>query len=146
MSHHNSDAGTNSTVFLRRITIFTFPPAFIMLIIAGVEGNRVFPALGLIPQAASVIFGYLLLYRERVIALGSPIRAFSPSNTFCVDMALAIWYLGFLIPTWIALPWQRDEPLIILATYSSVFMMVNLLVKSDFPCPGIAPMLTTSHI
>lgn len=126
MPSYKNDVGTSSTVFLRHITVFTFPPAFIMLLIHGILFHRAFPALGILPHAASVVFGSMLLYRESVAALGSPIQALSASNIFFADVTLAIWYMGFLIPTWVLLSEMWREDAIILGTYGTVFMMVNL--------------------
>lgn len=125
MPNYGNDAGVNSTVLLRRITIFTFPPAFFMLIIHGVGSHYAFPALGLLPHAVSVTFGSVLLYRDQVLSSGSPIQALSPTNIFYVDVGLAAWYFAFLIPTWVFLAKPRED-MIVLGTYASVFMMVNL--------------------
>ncbi|KUI67522.1 hypothetical protein VM1G_03630 [Cytospora mali] len=132
MPHYNSNAGLSTTVLLRRITIFTFPVSLLMLTIHGVGSRWAFPALGLLPHATSVVFGSLLLYRERVAALGSPIQALSPSNIFFADVALAVWYLAFLIPTWVLLGAPRDEGWIILGTYGSVFLIVNFTIHLYF--------------
>lgn len=126
MPHYSNNAGTSSTVMLRRITIFSFPPAFIMLLIHGISSSKPFPALGLLPLAASAVIGSMLLYRERVVAgLGSPVQPLSASNIFFADVLLALWHLGFLIPTWVSLPRQWGEDAV-LGTYCSVFLMVNL--------------------
>lgn len=125
MPHYNNDAGISLTVLLRRITICTFPPAFIMLLIHGILSEEPFPALGLLPLAASFVVGCLLLFRERIAAFGSPIQALSASNVFFADVFLSVWYLGFLIPTWISLPRQYRNN-VVLGTYCSIFMMVNL--------------------
>lgn len=136
MPTYPHDSGVSSTVFLRRVTILSFPPAFLILLIHGVGSSWAFPALGILPLAVSALFGGLLLHRDRVAALGSPIQALTPENVFYADSALAVWYLAFLIPTWVCLhrPWQSE--MVILGTYGSVFLMINLsvsLIPPSFP-------------
>ncbi|ROW06772.1 hypothetical protein VMCG_04141 [Cytospora schulzeri] len=131
MPQYNSQTTINSTVLLRRITVFSFPPAFIMLLIHGISSGNAFPALGILPHAASVVFGTLLLFRETVASFGSSVQALSAYNVFCADIALTIWYFGFLIPTWLLLDNTWDV-MIILGTYGSVFMMVNFAIHFYF--------------
>lgn len=120
----------NSSVFLRKVTIFGFLPASLLLIIHGVITSYAFPALGMIPQAGSAALGLLLLYRDRVAALGSPVRAFSSTNIFFADLILAVVFLAMLIPTFVLLGEPRHEGQIILGTYASVFMIINLYETS----------------
>lgn len=128
MPTYPNDNSMSSTVFLRRVTILSFAPAFFILLIHGISSGWAFPALGILPLAVSAVLGAMLLHRDRVAALGSPVQALSPENIFYADTALAVWYIAFLIPTWVFLgrPWHRDT--IILGTYGSVFLMVNLCV------------------
>lgn len=128
MPVYANDNSMSSTVFLRRITILSFLPAFFILLIHGVGSSWAFPALGILPLAVSAVLGALLLHRDRVAALGSPIQSLSPGNIFYADSALALWYFAFLIPTWVFLGRPSDEEYIILGTYGSVFLMVNLFV------------------
>lgn len=128
MPAYANDNSMSSTVFLRRITILSFLPAFFILLIHGVGSSWAFPALGILPLAVSAVLGALLLHRDRVAALGSPIQSLSPGNIFYADSALALWYFAFLIPTWVFLGRPSDEEYIILGTYGSVFLMVNLFV------------------
>lgn len=69
------------------------------------------------------------MHRDRVSALGSPVQALTPENIFYADTALAVWYLLFLIPTWVFLGRPSEEEMIILGTYGSVFLMINLFVS-----------------
>lgn len=144
MPEYNNNHGTSSTVFLRRITVFSFPPAFIMLLIHGILFHNAFPTLGILPQAASVLLGSMLLYRESIAALGSPVQALSAANVFFADVTLAVWYMAFLIPTWILLSnmW-REEGAIILGTYGSVFMMVNFIIHFYFAAAEALHIVTT---
>lgn len=134
MPTYPNDNTMSSTVLLRRITILSFLPAFLILLIHGVKSSWAFPALGILPLAVSAVLGALLLHRDRVAAVGSAIQALSPANIFYADTVLAVWYFAFLIPTWLFLgrPWDRG--LIILGTYGSVFLMVNLFVCLIYRC------------
>lgn len=116
----------SSTVILRKITIYSFPPALIMLLIHGIGSSYAFPALGLLPLACSTLLGLLLLHRDQVAAFGSPFQMLSPSNIFFADSSIAAFLLACLIPTWVFLDRPDDEGMIILGTYCSVFLMVNL--------------------
>ncbi|KAJ0296707.1 uncharacterized protein N0V96_007225 [Colletotrichum fioriniae] len=120
------------TVTLRRLEVIAFPPALILLIAHGIASERAFPALGLLPLAASAVLALFVLNRDAVAALGSPIQALSESNIFWADCLLAIFHLAFLIPSWILLtdPWH--EPLIVLGTYCTVFMMFDFVAKTGF--------------
>lgn len=119
---------TSTMALLRRITIFTFLPAFPLLLAHGIASGKAFPALGLLPLAGSAILAALLVYRDRVAAIGSPIQSLSPSNIFFADLLTGILLLAFLIGSWISLTNTRwyETPLIILGTYGTVFLMINL--------------------
>lgn len=116
----------SSTVILRKITIYCFPPALIMLLIHGIGSSFAFPALGLLPLACSTLLGLLLLHRDQVAAFGSPFQILSPSNILFADSAITVFLLGCLIPTWIFLDKPEHEGMIILGTYCSVFPMLSL--------------------
>ncbi|GJC78352.1 hypothetical protein ColLi_01190 [Colletotrichum liriopes] len=123
----------SSIVTLRRLEIFAFPPAFILLIAHGVASERAFPALGLLPLAASAVLAAFILNRDAVAAIGSPIQSLSESNIFWADCLLAVFHLAFLIPSWALLTHPWHEPLIVLGTYCTVFMMFDLTVaKTGF--------------
>lgn len=142
MPTYPNDSMVSSTVFLRRITILSFPPAFVILLIHGVGCSWAFPALGILPLAVSAVLGALLLHRDRVAALGSPIQALSPENIFYADATLAAWYFAFLIPTWVLLHRPSEEEMIILGTYGSVFLMVNWFVSLISLRPLLLSLLT----
>ena len=117
-----------TAIMLRRLAIFQFPPAFILLFSHGITSGHAFPVLGIMPLAASAFLGLLLLYRDQVAAFGSALQALTPTNILVADVLLAVGQLGFLIPSWIILtnwrPWG-GQSLIILGTYGTVFMMVD---------------------
>lgn len=127
--------GANSTVLLRKITIFTFPPACIMLILHGVLSQFAFPALCVIPHAASAVLGLFLLYRDRVASVGSPVQALSAKSIFFADTIIAGTFFVFLILTFVFIAKPYDRGLVVLGTYSSLFMMVNLYVSWSTPPP-----------
>lgn len=116
----------NSSVLLRKVTIAILPPALIMFIIHGVISQQAFPAIGLIPLAASTFLGLLLLFRDRVAATGSPIQALSASNILFADSFVSSFILVCLILTWVHLDYLRDRGMVVLGTYCSVFLMVSL--------------------
>lgn len=134
MPHQSNTQGVNPTVLLRQITIFSFPASAILLIVHLIASHYVFPGLGILPLAGSFLLGALLLHRDRVAALGSPVHVLSPSNIFFADTILVVLYLGFLIPTFILLNQPRDRSLVALGAYSSVPMMLNLLVYHPIHC------------
>lgn len=116
----------SAAVLLRRTTIFSFPAAFILLLIHGISAQLAFPALGLLPLAVSAFLGVFILNRDRVAALGSPIQSLTPYNIFVSDIVIAASLLAFLIPSWIMLTEAHPRGLIVLGTYGTVFMMVDL--------------------
>lgn len=97
-----------------------------MGIVHGIATTWAFPALGIVPLAGSAIMGLLLLYRDSVAALGSPVQALSSANVFFADSTLAAFLLMFLIPTWVFLDKPYERGMVVLGTYCSVFMMINL--------------------
>ncbi|KZL84196.1 nucleosome binding protein [Colletotrichum incanum] len=139
-------ASPSTIVTLRRLEIFAFPPAFILLIAHGVASERAFPALGLVPLAASAVLATFILNRDGVVAIGSPIQSLSESNIFWADCLLAVFHLSFLVPSWALLTKPWHEPLIVLGTYCTVFMMgvhlfialpqaLHLLISRSCTCP-----------
>ncbi|KAL1632840.1 hypothetical protein SLS56_003330 [Neofusicoccum ribis] len=127
----SSRGGKETAAFLRRITMANFVPAFPLLLAHGLAANEALPAVGLVPLAGSVLLGGFVLYRDRVAAIGSPIRSLSPSNVFFADVLLSLVYIGLLIGSWVTLgeeSWGRRS-LIILGTYGTVFMMVNFVAR-----------------
>lgn len=115
-----------TTVVLRKITIASFPFAFTLLLIHGIITNRSFPALDILPLAASALLSVLILRRDLLAALGSPIQALSESNIFAADLALLVFDLIFLLISWATIrdPWDRGQ--IVLGTYGTVPLMLDL--------------------
>ncbi|KAK2039604.1 hypothetical protein LZ31DRAFT_558627 [Colletotrichum somersetense] len=116
----------STTAALRRLQIFAFPPALILFIAHGISSGRPFPALGLIPLAASAILA-IMLHKGNVVALGSTqVHALSDTAIFRSDFLIAVFHLAFLAPSWRSLTRVYDEPVIVLGTYCTTFMMFDL--------------------
>ncbi|KAF9872280.1 hypothetical protein CkaCkLH20_10107 [Colletotrichum karsti] len=152
-------ASPTTNVVLRKITIISFPPAFIILLIHGIISNCAFPALGILPIVSSAILGLFIIRRDVVAALGSPIQALSPSNIFFADLFLAGFHFIFLLISWAMIrdPWDRGQ--VVLGTYGTVPMMVNtgihlyilipqighLFVNRTCDCPHCQTVTKTSY-
>lgn len=69
-----------------------------------------------------------IFYPDYINAAGSSVRALTPVHMLWIDVFLACFQLALLIPTWIALNdnWYHNTPKIILGSYCTVFMMVDL--------------------
>lgn len=121
-------SSTNPATLLRHVTIYSFLLAFPLLLAHGIASGRAVPALGLLPLAGSALLAALILYRDRVTTIGSPIQSLSVSNIFFADFLLAALLLGILIGSWVDLTkeYWRETSLIILGTYGTVFMIANL--------------------
>lgn len=106
---------------LRAITIVSFVPALIMLIIHGVIFRSVLPAIGLVPMFVSSSFGMLYLMRN----------VKSGWIPFGVDMFLTTFLFAILLPSWISLArrWGSNSD-IMLGTYSTVPIMLSLYAAS----------------
>ncbi|OLN95752.1 hypothetical protein CCHL11_02718 [Colletotrichum chlorophyti] len=135
----------SNNIILRRLTLFPFPPAFILLLAHGLASEQAFPALGILPLAASAVLALFILNRDVVAALGSPVQALSESNVFWADVLLAALHLGFLIPSWILLiqPWRREQ--IVLGTYGTVFMMLDLGVHLWIALPQVIHLIASRN-
>lgn len=89
------------------------------------------------------MLGGLLLHRDRVSSLGTPIQALTPGNIFYADTALSVCYLLFHIPTWVFLARPSEEEMIILGTYGSVFLMINFGIHFYFAAAEALHIVTT---
>ncbi|KAK1573949.1 uncharacterized protein LY79DRAFT_524815 [Colletotrichum navitas] len=134
-------ASEGNNVVLRKVTIITFPPAFILLLIHGIITNCPFPALGILPLFASAILGLFIIRRDLVAALGSPIQALSPSNVFYADLSLSTFHFIFLFISWATIrnPWDRGQ--IVLGTYGTVPLMIDTAIHLYLLLPVIGHML-----
>lgn len=116
---------------LRALTIFTFPPAFIMLLIHGITSSRFNPAMGLLPLSASSAFGAAILYNEKECDCESSSLIRSPT-LYIMDLILGVGLLVALIATWVTLPHQWDGSSVMLGTYGTNFLLINFLVHAYF--------------
>lgn len=125
------------SIFMRKLTIFSFGPAFFLCIIHGIIAEVAVPALGLLPQAASALLGAFLLYRDQIAFAGSPV-SLTRAHVCASDLGLAAFLLLILILSWadMANRWSRSD--IALGAYATVPLMlnwyVNLLRSCDTSC------------
>lgn len=113
---------------LRAISIITFPPAFLLLLISGITSGRVNPSISILPLFFSSAFSVFLLAHEKKCGCQSSGLTGTPIHLI-VDFTLGIALLTCLILTWILLPQDhydinmRD---VMLGTYCTNFIGVNL--------------------
>lgn len=122
----------NLTVFkkskthtLRAIAVMTFPPAFLLLFIAGVTANRVNPAIGILPLFFSSAFNAFLLANENQCGCSSSGLTGTPIH-LVFDLLLGIGVLVCIILTWIFLPNAYNGQDVMLGTYCTNFLITNL--------------------
>jgi hypothetical protein len=123
----------NLTVFtkstyhaLRAISLATFPPAFLVLLIQGILSETVNPAIGILPLFFSSAFSALLLANEKKCGCqasglnGTPIH-------LVFDLVLGIGLLVCLILAWASMgAGYADRGFVIMGTYGTNFMLCNL--------------------
>jgi hypothetical protein len=118
---------------LRILTIFTFVPAFPLLLAHGIVSGEVVPAVGIVPLAGSAAFSAFLLYKEkRRESDDAPVLR--PSIILAVDAFLAACIITVLIFTWLIVPgeWGRGN-WVMLATYGTFPLLANLYAAYIFP-------------
>ena len=113
------------SLFLRKVTIFAFPPAFILCLIHGIIAEVAVPALGLIPMFASAVLGAFLMYRDKISFGGSPV-SLTRAQVCLADFGLGVALIGILIPSWIIVPQSYPRGKVMLGTYATVPLMMNL--------------------
>ncbi|KAK2051601.1 hypothetical protein LY76DRAFT_674293 [Colletotrichum caudatum] len=110
-------ASDGNNVVLRKLTIVTFPPAFILLLIHSIITNCPFPALGILPLFASA--------------------ALSSSDVFFAGLFLAILHFIFLFVSWAIIQHPRNRDQIVLGTYSTVPLMIDTAIPLYLLLPMI---------
>jgi hypothetical protein len=110
---------------LRALSILTFPPAFLLLLIQGIISSRVLPALGILPLFFSSAFAVLLLANERKCGCQSSGLSGTPIH-LVFDVLLGAALLVLLILTWVFLPHHYDGGMVMLGTYGTNFLVFNL--------------------
>ena len=139
MVHSSSPEARNEHRWLRVTTVLAFLPAFALLLPYGLISFRPLPTVGIAAMFFSAAFSTLVL--------GRGVR--SPGTRACCDMLLAAVIIAILIPrcahhrilddarlicllSWTFLSkdheswWTARERLIILATYGTTPMILNL--------------------
>ena len=120
----------NITVFqkstphaLRAISLATFPPAFIILLIAGLQLSHVIPAIGLVPLFFSSAYSALLLANERKCGCQAGGLTGTPFH-FILDFVIGTALLVCLILAWVLMPggWRGSG----IMTYGTNFLICNL--------------------
>lgn len=114
------------SLLIRKATVFTFPPAFIICLVHGLVSQIPVPALGLIPMFFSALLGAFLMYRDQITFGGSPITL-TKANVLFADLTLGVSLLVILILSWIFVPVHRYHGgEVMLGTYATVPLMANL--------------------
>jgi hypothetical protein len=112
------------TLFLRKATVFVYPPAFILCLVHGIVAECAVPALGLIPLFFSSLLGAFLMYRDKIAFGGSPI-SLTRAQICTSDLAIAGSLLLILILSWIIMPNDYSHARVVLGTYATVPLMMN---------------------
>jgi hypothetical protein len=115
---------------LRAISLATFPPAFLILLIQGICTERVIPAIGILPLFCSSAFSALLLANEKKCGCQQSGLTGTPIH-LVFDLMLAIGLLICLILSWIFMSNFDDGLAVLWGTYGTNFLMCNLYVFSD---------------
>jgi hypothetical protein len=111
---------------LRAISLATFPPAFLILLIVGICSERVNPAIGILPLFFSSAFSALLLANEKKCGCQSS-GLTGTSIHLILDLLLGIGLLVCLILAWIFIP-EGDGLAAMWNTYGTNFLICNLYV------------------
>jgi len=124
----------NLTVFqkstphaLRAISLATFPPAFVILLISGIALKQVNPAIGLVPLFFSSAFAALLLANEKKCGCRAGGLTGTPFH-FMLDFLIGTGLLVCLILAWVFMGQngRRRNGGIIIGTYGTNFIICNL--------------------
>ncbi|KAF2202819.1 hypothetical protein GQ43DRAFT_297924 [Delitschia confertaspora ATCC 74209] len=121
---------SSPTHTLRAISVLTFPPAFLLLLVQGIASRRVNPAIGLIPLAFSSAFSTFLLYNEK--RCGCQSSGLTGPIHLVADAILGVGLLVCLILTWVNLPRHWAGSQIMFGTYCSNFLLVNFFIHLHF--------------
>ncbi|KAJ4984321.1 hypothetical protein SVAN01_10162 [Stagonosporopsis vannaccii] len=130
----------NFTVFqkstphaLRAITLATFPPAFVILLISGIALKQVNPAIGLVPLFFSAAYAALLLANEKKCGCQAGGLTGTPFH-FILDFLIGTGLLVCLILAWIFMGdrWCRRHGGVVIGTYGTNFFICNFLVHLYF--------------
>ncbi|KAF2735854.1 hypothetical protein EJ04DRAFT_534003 [Polyplosphaeria fusca] len=126
---------------LRAVSVATFPPGFLLLLIHGIAADRVNPAIGLLPLFVSSAYSGLLLAHEKRCGCQNSGLSGTPLHLIC-DMLLGVGLLVCLILAWVNVPGDWSGSLIMLATYGTNFLITNFLIHLFFVAQQIWESLT----
>jgi amino acid permease len=111
---------------LRAISLATFAPAFLVLLIQGIVAEAVNPAIGILPLFFSSAFAALLLANEKKCGCQASGLTGTPIH-LVFDLMLGIGLLVCLILDWVFLPGGgTDRGMVMLGTYGTNFLICNL--------------------
>lgn len=83
------------------------------------------PALGLIPLMLSSLLGAFLMYRDQISFGGSPIHL-TRAQVCIADFCIAAFLMTILVLSWIFVTQTYRRGAIVLGTYATVPLMLNL--------------------
>jgi len=112
---------------LRAISLATFPPAFLILLIQGICTSRVNPAIGILPLFFSSAFAALLLANEKKCGCQASGLTGTPIH-LVFDLMLGIGLLVCLILSWVFMANFDDGLGVMWGTYGTNFLICNLYV------------------
>jgi hypothetical protein len=116
---------------LRAISLATFPPAFIILLIQGIAAEAVNPAIGILPLFFSSAFSALLLANEKKCGCQASGLTGTPIH-LVFDLMLGIGLLVCLILDWVCMSdGHTGAGLVVMGTYGTNFLLCNLYVLLD---------------
>jgi len=115
---------------LRAISLATFPPAFLILLIQGTCTSRVNPAIGILPLFFSSAFAALLLANEKKCGCQASGLTGTPIH-LVFDLMLGIGLLVCLILSWVFMANFDDGLGVMWGTYGTNFLICNLYVSSS---------------
>lgn len=114
---------------LRALSLATFPPAFLILLVQGIASHDVNPAIGILPLFFSAAFSALLLVNEKKCGCQASGLTGTPIH-LVFDLVLGIGLLVCLILDWIFMSqyrgWDSGRGLVMLGTYGTNFLIFNL--------------------
>lgn len=109
---------------LRAISLLTFAPAFLILLVAGIGLKQVNPAIGLVPLFFSSFYSAVLLSNEKKCGCQAGGLTGTPFH-FILDFLIGTGLLVCLILSWVFMGYYREHG-VILGTYGTNFLICNL--------------------
>jgi hypothetical protein len=112
---------------LRIVSLLTFPPGFLLLLLTGISSSHVNPAIGILPLFFSAAYSGILLAAERKCACKAAGLTGTPWHWVC-DFLCGVGLFVCLVLAWVFMGqgWGWRGGNVMLGTYGSVFLIVNL--------------------